>query len=266
MVYTQDVIPLLEEGTVWHVYHKSIEGGGYVYPLEIVETVDINGILYKRFEGYCDAFFREDNGLIYQADVDGNEQLMYNFNLDVGDTFTFSDISALFCEISAYSGEEFEVTEVTTQFIAGLDRKVMILEGVQGKETWIEGIGAVSSLDTHAWFIAFYNRLICHTKDGITTFFNGFDECEATAGLDDFFKSTVVLAPNPVFSISTLQFSSEGAADTVHILDVFGRVISEINVQGDRVLIDAKAYSAGVYFYQVYSEKQLLKTEKFIVK
>jgi len=84
--------------------------------------------------------------------------------------------------------------------------------------------------------------------------------------VDDFPIADIVLYPNPVIGTSVLQFSAEGILDLVNIYDVSGKRIRSLPVVSDYVLINAMDYRSGIYFYQVYSEEKLLKTERFIVK
>jgi hypothetical protein len=282
---SQDYIPMLDEENIWSLYWSdglSGTSGSANYHLRGEEV--INGETYKiLFTAgiQLECRFREENGILYAYNPNtGLDEPRLDFTLEVGDTFEVASLANgggdEFC-FEGYTNlyDYLEVVEVDSQFIAGDVRKILTMSSMTSngnpigfEQYWIEGIGStIGMFGPGIITFEILSELMCFERNGVITFFNGFNECEDDGlGIGAYHLKDIRLFPNPVVSTSILQFSSEGAADTVHILDIFGRVISEEKVQSDHVLIDAKAYSSGVYFYQVFSEKQLLKTEKFIVK
>lgn len=260
---SQDYLSILEEDHVWNTKYVSCPDPCYfVYSEYTIDgEITFNNIVYKviYINGFVNSYLREDSGIVYQYfPQEDEEYILLDFTLEVGETYTFPPY------YQSNDVEDMTVAAIFTEEIAGEMRKVIYFDFPE--EVWFEGIGSDSAFKPGGLnIIDSSNSLVCFTSLGVTYFFNGSSVCFEVAGIDDFGKNDVVLSPNPVVSTSTLQFSSEGAADTVHILDIFGRVISEEKVQGDRIMITADAYSSGIYFYQVFSGKQLLKTEKFII-
>lgn len=280
--YTQNYIPMLEEYHTWSVdVYYDLFKPPLVYTVTQQVTVAgeivVNGKIYKRVfnnEGETSCLVREENGIVYQIDeINSDEIIKYDFTLEVGDTFDF--FQTYYCSFYGFNNTNvnlLEVTNVDVQFIAGEDRKVITFEedfvGI-GVETWIEGIGSIRGFDSLGVLLDFTvgTLLVCFNIDGINYFFNAATSCDnTTLGLDDLDRDQIILYPNPVTSTSILQFPSEDIVDMLKIYDVSGKLVKEEKVNKDYVLIDAMQYRSGLYFYQVFSENKLLKTEKFIIR
>ncbi|MEL6811284.1 MAG: T9SS type A sorting domain-containing protein [Bacteroidota bacterium] len=76
----------------------------------------------------------------------------------------------------------------------------------------------------------------------------------------------VDLAPNPVKQRGVFQIPLQLKIDVIKILNHQGVLLSEISVSNDYGILETDHLPTGLYFYQVFSEEKLLKTEKFIVK
>jgi hypothetical protein len=281
LAWSQPYLPMLEENHTWSVDVYYCTFGGEVYTvteqLTVSGAVVIDGKTYKRVfnnDGETSCLVREEDGIVYQIDMyNTTEFTKYDFTLEVGDTFS-SDISDFCTFISGASVYgPLEVISVTSQFIAGEDRKVIefdyspLVNPVN--EYWIEGIGSISGFDAigEDTDVTCGTSLVCFDIAGTNFFFNDATSCDnTTLGISNFEKKDALLFPNPVLGISLLQFSSEGLVDTVKIFDTSGRLVKEEKVTKDYVRIDGMHYRSGLYFYQLFSEKQLLKTEKFIVR
>lgn len=289
MVQAQDYIPMLTEENVWStdIYNQPFDPDCEIcnccsytvtQQVNVAGSIVVNGETYKRVfnnEGETSCLMREDNGLIYKySETTEEEVLYYDFTLELGDVFTLPQTDTQYCGWDGANNVAFdmEVTNVSTQSIAGEDRKVIEFDflnelGIQ--ETWIEGIGSVLGFDPigETIDITFGTALACFANNNGSTFFNDATACDnTTLNVDDFQIANIVLYPNPVIGSSVLQFSAEGLADSVKIFDVNGKLAKELTVTSDYVLINAMDYRSGLYFYQVSYEGTILKTEKFIVR
>jgi len=284
----QDYIPMLQENHTWSVdvYYGILppcdpDPCQYTVTSQISlgEIESIGGLDYYRVvsDNSNTCLLREDNGFIYKYDEDNLvDRLLFDFTLEVGDVFLFEDSaynSPAHCMNHTYGfgGNNLEVTNVNFVELAGELRKVITFDqhGSFGNYQWIEGIGNISGFDFMWAAIDFTDgsQLVCFETNGNSYFFNDATSCDnTTLGLTDLNKSKAVLFPNPVTNTSILQFSAEGVADMVQIYNVSGSMVKALRVTSDYVLIDVMDYRSGLYFYQVYSEENLLKTEKFIIK
>jgi hypothetical protein len=148
--------PTLEEDHSWTRVSWSYWAGGYtgINNTTVLGEETINGKVYKiiyRNNEITNCRLREEDGIIYSYEESINdEKIMINLNLEIGDVLS----EDYFC-LGGGGGNIFEyrVIDVLTQFIAGIDRKVIILEGFDliGEpfgyfERWIEGIGSSNGL------------------------------------------------------------------------------------------------------------------------
>ena len=287
--YAQDYLPMLEEDNVWStdIYHNPFDPGckicdccSYTVTQQVTVSgsVIVDGMTYTRVynnNGQTSCLVREDNGLIYKySEISEEEVLYYDFTLELGEVFILPQNGDQYCGWDGFNNVAFdmEVTNVSTQFIAGEDRKVIEFDFFNELgifETWIEGIGSVLGFDPigETIDITFGTALVCFTKNGETTFFNDATSCDnTTLNADDFILEDVVLYPNPVISTSILHFTSEGMADTVKVYNVEGKMVKELPVTSDYILLNAMEFRSGLYFYQAISEGTIIKTEKFVVK
>ena len=153
-----------------------------------------------------------------------------------------------------------------------MDRKVIELKDDPAfpyfTEYWVEGIGSLKGFDPHSEFIdAGQTSLACFTTNDITYFFNGATACDNTAlNINDFSSEEIILYPNPVTSISTLQLPLDLSVDLIRVYDINGRLIKEESISNDYFSIKMMDFRSGLYFYQVFSRSKHLKTEQFIVK
>lgn len=234
----------------------------------VAGEVTFNGVVYRQLtiDGVNAALYmREENDEIYQYFQNTDEEfLIMDFTLEVGDIFTLPP------PYQTDLVEDMYLYEITTEEIAGEMRKVLYFDYCQGcgtvLEIWVEGIGSSVGLFPGGHLIDSGSGLTCFTERGITYLLFGATACFQVASIDDFGKNDAILYPNPVVRTSTLQFSAEGIADKVIIVDINGKQVRSIPVNSAYALINAMDYRSGLYFYQVYSEEKLLQTEKFIVE
>ncbi|MEH6763222.1 MAG: T9SS type A sorting domain-containing protein [Aequorivita antarctica] len=268
--FSQTYLPMLEEGNIWntitHNYPEPVIITSETY--EITGQQVIGGFTYYSFNGYS-CLMREENGKVYAySQSQSAEELFFDFTLEVGDEFIIDPTYTANCYYIGgvyIEGTPITVSNVSTQFIAGNDRKVIELEYEgQPVETWVEGIGSLNGF-TPFGFTNFdgFSSLSCFTNNGITYFFNGYTEC--LLGVNDFDKDAIKLAPNPVTQNSTINIPFESEIDFIKIFDVFGRLVKNEIIYSEYVNIDANEYASGMYIYQLFSKDKMVKTDKFIV-
>jgi len=271
---------MLEEGHTWSVdIHGSFFGDDpYIITDDISvsgETI-INGKTYKSVINSnipeIDCLVREEGGIVYKYDENINDEVvMYDFTLEVGDSFTFLNYQ-FYCSIYGYvpiNNTPAQVISVNTQFIAGQNRKVIEFEYIfDYEEIWIEGIGSVRGFDPVGivWDIVDFTELVCFTNNVDTYYFNGATSCDnTTLGIENNFENKIVLYPNPVKNQSILNLPIEASVDKLIIIDINGRVVKEEVVEKEYTIINNMDYPSGIYFYQVFSKNSLIKTGRFII-
>ena len=266
---------MFEPDHIWSVDFYDIDGGIRTDQIQIEGSEVFNGTSYYKFSSYESVCYaREENGIIYQyTAVSGDpEHIMYDFTLEVGDFFTFSWFSCLYGIQPASGGLEFQVTNIETQFIAGMNRKVIELQDDPTfpyfTEFWIEGIGSLKGFDPHSELIdAGVTAMACFTRNGTTYFFNDATSCDNTMlNISDFSSEEIILYPNPVTSTSILQLPSVLSVDLIRIYDINGRLLKEKAISKGYFSIKMMDFRSGFYFFKVFSDTALVKTDRFIVK
>ncbi len=262
--FSQDYLPMLEDGNAWGSKSYHISESTVYYQFEIGEEVEFNNILYNRIylnNQATNCYIREEGGVIYHRNLSNTEKVLFDFTLEVGDTFEKDPIT---CFTGDYGSTT--VLSINNQFIAGENRKVLEMSGL-GNDFWIEGIGSTSGgLFGGLNWIEGGASLICFINNGETYFFNNETECNIVLSNNDYSINEIILYPNPISERSILQLPYEAEVDQLKIYNISGRLIKDIRITSDKFILNNMDYASGLYFYQVSSNGVPVKTEKFIVK
>lgn len=275
----QDYIPMLQEDHRWGVHFDTDFSDGYFRDLYIDGTEIINGNeYYKVWKGdmLTDCRWREENGIVYRLNFDQSESMVINFNLEVDDRLFIDAYAANPCRLGAnILIDNLRVLSISTEFIAGENRLVLDLRAFHGdfpiipdlRERWIEGIGSTRSI-TGGGYGHFKSpiHLACFKKNGVTTFFNDYTECENVLGTNTYYQKKISLLPNPITSTAILQFPAELGIDFIKVFDVSERLVKEVAITTDQITINNSEYASGLYFYQLFSENKIITSNKFIIK
>lgn len=276
--FSQDYLPILEEDNVWHAWFYDSFGGGDLDILSDVYTVagstEINGKIYKSvFNHGSDSgcLVREENGVMYKyVPFIDDDVVWMDLNLEVNDVFV-KDENEFCVGLPPIVFNELTVVNVSTQFIHGVDRKVLDLvwdtsDPSAYSEQWIEGIGTTAGFDPIGVIYDSEIELACFTKDGLTTYFNDLETCIPIASVDDFFVDQIAVSPNPVSEISVLNIPSEVFADHVTIYSLEGRLLKVVQVTSEAIYVHRSDFTSGLFFFQVFGEAGRLKTGTFIIR
>lgn len=243
----------------WCCYFEDFDCG-YVYNSIGGDTL-LNGEVYKKIYGfsspigYPSAFLREDSGFVYNE----NEEVYYNFHLQVGDTFTFPQ-SAMISYLNVI------VDSVTTEFIFGQTRKVIKFDFLNME--WIEGVGSTTGLlYGDVWYWDCNQYLNCFF-DGIDSYLGeGFDTCQiynGTIGVKTLTEDLKIeLYPNPTRDLLTI--SSKKNVNSITVFNSLGVMIKQINNRSTAE-IDVKDLLSGLYFFQIHFDDKTAVTKKIVVQ
>lgn len=270
---------MLEEDTVWSVYiYNFFNGSAGIVQITVGENIIIGGNSYKTvfFDGTSTScLLREENGIVFRYHPDEDvETIMYDFTLEIGDTFTFPHVTWPFLEFCTMQGQYFsgpyqwEVTNVYTEFIAGADRKVIELDywsdcGVTA--TWIEGIGSSLGFEPVGDEIDLMcSYLLCYEREGNVTLFNGASSCELGVPDNDF--NTSVLYPNPIHDQATLYIQPELINSDLVMYDLQGHLVYRDRVDREVFSFDLSFFASGMYLYQIRKKGEVADSGKFVVR
>lgn len=83
-------------------------------------------------------------------------------------------------------------------------------------------------------------------------------------GIEDYLFSSTALFPNPTTGEFRIQ-NSKFSIQSVEVFDVFGKLMSSVEVNDNTVTIDASSYASGVYFVRILTEKGMV-TKRIVKK
>ena len=132
----------LEEGKVWSYNHYNYSKGDRLVTAFITkgDTV-VDGVNYKKIvdaeNGRCGYVMREDAGKVYCRYHGGGEFLVYDFSLNVGDSFNAQGVSATVVAVDTIvvGGRAFRALDVRDSEVPNIPN------------WWVEGVGSMCGLD-----------------------------------------------------------------------------------------------------------------------
>ena len=133
-----EYIPFLAEGKVWKYSYHAMNGNTYNKYLTVKGDTQIDTKSYKKIvdeeTGSYECAMREEGSKVY-CSQNGNEFLVYDFGLNVGDTFETSNVNATVVAVKdiLVGGRSFRVLDVR-------DNDTNI------SNWWVEGIGGMNYL------------------------------------------------------------------------------------------------------------------------
>ena len=141
MTYASTRQAMLKEGKTWNyrmVYVELVDGKNVWHYPDLKEWIEgdtiINGQTYFKMHANTDGgghislltFWREEDGRVYQHNIyNGNDELMYDFNLSKGEKVEYDN--------------HFEVISTDSIMVHDILRKRIVLP--YGARFWVEGIG-----------------------------------------------------------------------------------------------------------------------------
>lgn len=151
------------EGKTWTIFHYPFaKEYQYTYRMQLKGDTTINEVTYKKlYQGntYTGAL-REDGEKVYYRENNCNEVCLYDFGLNVGDSFIDSRSSGSWTVVSK-ENKEYLGQERTT-FVLSYNNEYSI--------EWIRGIGSPSSPDCNIILPGNYDNLVTCTVNNDTIY------------------------------------------------------------------------------------------------
>lgn len=265
--FTQGIVS--EENT-WHVRLFSFGTITEYYKIE-GDTL-INGENYKTIWMTTDpelssfglmGMLREDsNRVLFISPGFESEQLLYDFNLEIGDTAYITNIFCGWNQVEV----EIVVLNIDTVEYEGIPRKRWFINQ-DYEDYWIEGIGStMGPLHSMYWeciICPSWNLTCFHKND---TLYYGGGNCWLGVGINESEAySSIKIYPNP--ASGKIQISSkEKMIRQIEIFDVYGRkLIDKIIIPyNNEIELNLKDLDAGGYYCRISTENKAV-TSKIIV-
>jgi len=199
-------------------------------------------------------FIREENNKVYLREYFGVEGLIYDFNLQLGDTVVVNNPRA----VSEVALVLTEIDSVET-YDGYRDRWKLTNDEFMIPEYWIEGIGSTggvlnSSIEVFGGLCGTY-ILLCEEENGNTIYLNPeYEQCyylllddnaELEASTDSF-----QIIYKPVGRELELVFNDQGKRK-IHISNIQGQTITRFESAENTIQLSLNGNSEGLYIVNV---------------
>ncbi|MEM8896219.1 MAG: T9SS type A sorting domain-containing protein, partial [Bacteroidota bacterium] len=167
--------------------------------------------------------------------VDDVEYLLYDFDLEIGDTYSpmVCGEAPMLIDFTSY---EFEVIDKTTMMIEGTERTVLTVETVPGLDPviWIEGVGSSSGLfhGSELCSIDLVSRMLCQDRNSTNEYFFSEDWgcCIVALSNSEIEEYTnLLLYPNPIKLDQALSLANKETG-TMNVYSIEGKKLISKNI------------------------------------
>ncbi len=222
------------------------------YSLRIGEDTTVNNIVYQKVYHSNDdqladwtfnnSLLREDAAekKVYVKDGNGSEHLLYDFSLEVNDTFHIEGSCTLIVN-------EIDSVSLNNSVV----RKRMKLEikdsPINEEQYWIEGIGSEFGLLSHFLFCGtdYADGLLCFYSNSELLYPSAPSSCFITP-TKNLIRSNVKISPNPVLSSLSID-DPESILEQYSIYNTTGQLMKRGNLIRSKNNIDLSSLLPGFY-------------------
>ncbi len=272
---------LLSEGNQWFITTSTFvpTPNTRTNAFRIGSDTVFNNVVYKKIERINDSlqvswmdigrYIREeDEQKVYVFRENFGETMLYDFSLEVGDTFQTSCCNLIVTEIDSI------------QLLNGEMRKKLKLvsdppAAIQVPSYWIEGIGSNFGLLDYDCFtclaglIDANSYLSCFQQNNELVYVSeNANQCWVVSLTDEMLNKTAIdLFPNPFQDKITITSSVGHTINQIQIFSTMGQLIRTIQIADNNAELDMSELGSGAYYIlgqmengDVFSEK-LIKLE-----
>ena len=269
-IYSQN---LVQDNKIWNVVNCMNWGGCWTESFKIDGDTTIDQTEYKKLLrttdttltnwGFFAAIREVDNRVFIKYPSLDSENILYDFNLLVGETFSGFYYDCPF---------ELVLQEIDTiTLLNGEQREKFIFSD---GEQWIKGIGSLYGLIYVGvyWCEAdMYYDLSCCFENGEQIFqSDNYESCFTnTVGVDEKNKQTnYKIYPNPFTNSAIIKFNYSDSQDYIlQIINQSGQIIQTLkNITSGEIEIKKGDMKNGVYFYRLQNSNGIVAKGKMIIK
>lgn len=247
--------------------------GTYTMAQYAGNQVVINGITYTEIysqnsenQGFTEleGAYREDGNQVYFCDWDssGNvyeaEELLYDYDLEVGDFFNDDDEHPMKVEAVTTIIDEngMERTKIEFSFQMLPDESEYWIQGI-GSSRGFLNVGEYEPDDDGAIF-----HLLCYHQGWNVIYINPvFNECDEDF-ISEIENNGFEIYPNPANEIVKILNNNNLTISSVEIIDIFGRRVMCVENNDE---INISELSQGEYFVKIVAEETVI-TKKLMIK
>ena len=197
------------------------------------------------------AVFPESNFQPFPEVVKGNELLLYDFSLAIGDTLKrrlsgCEDFSVVFSIDSILIGNQYR-RKINFDF---------------GNTSIIEGIGSTSGLFEVGFCFEYVSSLCNYLDDSIS-----YKHSNCSLNVSEIYENNqVTVFPNPFSTQANLQTDKLLKNATLTIENCFGQTVKKIeNISGQTVTFFRDNIPSGLYFLRLSEDTKILAVDKLLI-
>lgn len=295
--FSQDYFPFPDSNAAWNtVGHNIFSGFQWNFRYAVYGDTVINSVEYHKvyemfdstflnpYSTYFAAIRENQNRQVFCLIPGFEETIMYDFNLDIGDTIWY-DIGGYLCEDEVTFEEQSHykiVSALDSTLLANNQyRRSWSFEGEFMWDTWVEGIGSLE-------FYGLFNPLISDMtlcgdfyqfacfKHNDTTLYLDNPNCErcfctlitAIENHEQIDTQYFELIPNPASNKVVVKINDKNNLN--HKLSIYnstGELVFTKNTKSIATELNTANFKKGLYFIQIYNSKNKnLGTEKLIIE
>jgi len=256
------------------IYHKIRSSGNY-YPYPYCTWPTYTPGFFNYYRGA----FREDtlNRKVYFLPADSiSESLLYDFNLNIGDTLPTSYINNEHNDVS-YPFSSV-VTSVDSVLIGNSYRKRFEISGYNFPNVFgpyvylIEGIGSTFGL--LSWLrpdpeVPIGSTLLCFNHYGITMFPDSNYQCDIVSSIKENeikLEPGIQIFPNPFNLTTEIVFDKTYHTVEMTFTDIQGKLIkSQKYFNCDMIILAREGIDNGIYFLRLTLDNEYIETKKILI-
>lgn len=215
---------------------------------------------YNYSESQPSFFLRSNNKIMYIVNAhETNEQLLYDFNLQVGDSLPLS-----FNNFSP----NVVVTAIDSVYTPYGYRKRFALSGDTWAQYLIEGIGTDKGLiePIQTPLECGYN-LICYSLNDSTYYPGSGSNCELTNALKEYVNVVnFSISPNPFNTFTTIKLDETSGTTELIIYNLYGQKIKSLSIDSaTEFVLERENLVSGIYFISLKQKNKSAMLKKLIV-
>ncbi len=271
---------LIQENQTWNVVDCINFGGCITQSYKVSGDTIIGQVDYKKLYATYDTAMmsweifgalreREDQLFLNHFET-MTEEMMYDFNLLPGDTFTTTNYAIGGCPV------ELLLTSIDTVILENGEARQRFNFGYGGynEEQWIAGIGSLNGLINVGLYLCYFDLYrelnCCHLDDELIYQSPSYDNCIVyTVGIAE--KESGIkhkVYPNPFYQELIVEFDYTPLQSyQIQLFNSYGQVvIDKMDIKSGKVIINGCHLPSGIYFYRLLNEGIVIASGQFVKK
>ena len=225
--------------------------------------VSMDSLVSLQFMG----LLREADNIVYYMQPNFTEGVLYNFNLQVGET---AMVRNFFCY--EYDIPVTVIALDTVEYF-GVERRQWLLQSEEFYDTWVEGIGSLSGpLYTmfEACIVCPMWELLCYHENDILLYQKPFaTTCYGTSvGIEEPSPETnISVSPNPVKRGENITIQTPDDSGTIKIFNSTGALVrSFLQSNEPAITFSTDGMATGIYFITTTTPPNKRSAIKLVVE